>query len=114
MQNLEALERLEALQGDYRLVDVPDGATVYADPPYRDTDITAYGAFDFDAFDQWLGGVDFPVFVSEYTAPRGCIEVASIEHTSSMPATCNIVTTERIFVQERFADSVQVGEPTLF
>ena len=93
-------------------MDVPDGATVYADPPYRDTDITAYGAFDFDAFDQWLGGVDFPVFVSEYTAPRGCIEIASIEHTSSMPATCNIVTTERIFVQERFYDQCKV--PTLF
>ena len=114
MQNLEALERLEALQGDYRLVAIPDGATVYADPPYRDTDITAYGEFDFDAFDAWLNGVDFPVFVSEYTPPRGCIELASIEHTSSMPASCNVKTTERIFVQKRFADVVQVGEPTLF
>ena len=79
---------------------------MYADPPYRSTDTTAYGAFDFDAFDAWLGGVDFPVFVSEYACPPGCVEIASIDHTSSMPATCNVTTVEKIFVQERFADAV--------
>ena len=114
MQNLEALERLEALQGDYRLVDIPEGATVYCDPPYRGTDITAYGEFDFDAFDAWLGGVDFPVYVSEYNAPRGCVEIASKSHTSSMPANCNTRTIERIFVQERFADQYEPDQTTLF
>ena len=115
MQNLEALERLEALQGDYRLVSIPDGATVYADPPYRETDITAYGGnFDFDAFDAWLNGVDFPVFVSEYTAPRGCVEIACKSHTSSMPATCNTKTIERIFIQERFLDTYEPNQGVLF
>lgn len=52
------------------------------------------------------GGVDFPVFVSEYVCPPGCVEIASIDHTSSMPATCNVTTVEKIFVQERFADAV--------
>ena len=110
MQNLEALERL-----DYRLVDIPDGATVYADPPYRDTDCTAYGVdFDFDAFDAWLNGVDFPVYVSEYTAPRGCVEIACISKSSSMPATTNVKTTERIFVQEHFADQYKPDQQRLF
>jgi len=115
LERLQALERVEALQGDYRLVEIPDGATVYADPPYRGTpNSSRYGAFDFDAFDQWLAGVDFPVFVSEFDAPTGCVEVAQTERTTSMSATTTDMRTERIFVQERFADSVQVGEPTLF
>lgn len=97
------------------MVNIPEGSTVYADPPYRDTDITAYGGqFDFDAFDAWLGGVDFPVYVSEYTAPRGCVEIARKSHTSSMPSTCNAETVERIFVQERFADQYEPDQCRLF
>jgi hypothetical protein len=97
------------------MVEVPEGATVYADPPYRGTaNSIRYGEFDFDAFDQWLNGVDFPVFVSEFDAPAVCVEVAQTERTTSMAANTTDTRTERIFVQERFADSVQVGEPTLF
>lgn len=113
MQNLEALERLEAKRLDYRLVEIPEGATVYADPPYRGTNCDAYCDFDFDAFDAWLGGVDFPVYVSEYTAPMGCVEVASIERTSSMPAHNNQTVTERIFVQERYAHLYQPSQTAL-
>ena len=94
---------------------VPEGATVYADPPYRGTANSArYGAFDFDAFDAWLGGVDFPVFVSEYDCPPGCVEVAHTERTTTMSASSTSTRTERIFLQERFADTVQIGEPSLF
>lgn len=62
----------------------------------------------------WLAGVDFPVFVSEYDAPSGCVEVASTERTVSMSATARGTATERLFVQERFADSVIIGHPKLF
>ena len=99
------MQGLQGLQGDYRLVDIPDGATVYADPPYRSTkNSSRYGSFDFDAFDMWLAGTDFPVFVSEYDAPDGCVEVASTERMTSMAANGTSARTERIFVQERFAD----------
>ena len=102
-EGVERLQGLQGLQGDYRLVDIPEGATVYADPPYRGTpNSSRYGAFDFDAFDQWLGGVDFPVFVSEFDAPAGCVEIASTERTTSMAANTTDKRTERIFVQERF------------
>lgn len=115
---LERARRLQGLQGlqcDYRLVDIPEGAVVYCDPPYRSTaNSSRYGAFDFDAFDMWLGGVDFPVFVSEFDAPAGCVEVASTERVTSMSATSTDTRVERMFVQERFADQVQVGEPALF
>ena len=103
---LERVTRLQGLQGlqcDYRLVDIPEGATVYADPPYRGTpNSSRYGGFDFAAFDQWLAGVDFPVFVSEFDAPDGCVEIAQTERTTSMSATTTDKRTERIFVQERF------------
>lgn len=44
------------------------------------------------------------MFVSEYDAPEGCVEVASTERMTSMAASATTVRTERIFVQERFAD----------
>lgn len=76
LERLQGLERLERLQGlyvsqlDYRDVAIPNGATVYADPPYRGTECKQYvGEFDFGAFDEWLASVDFPVFVSEFTPP---------------------------------------------
>lgn len=116
LQNVEALERLQSLERlerlerlDYRLVDIPEGATVYCDPPYRSTPNSArYGKFDFAAFDAWLNGVDFPVYVSEYDAPTGCAEVASIAVKSTMSVANNdVCRVEKIFVQERFADEAR-------
>ena len=103
LERVSRLQGLQGLQGDYRLVDIPEGATVYADPPYRGTpNSSRYGAFDFDAFDAWLNGVDFPVFVSEFDAPEGCVEIARTQRTTSMAATSTDKRIERIFVQERF------------
>ena len=116
LQGLERLERLERLEGlevtrmDYRDVVIPDGATVYADPPYRGVSAAAYEQFNFDAFDGWLESVSFPVYVSEYTAPRGCVEVASMQKVSTMSAngkSQHVV--EKLFVQERFAHTAGGG-----
>ena len=107
LQGMVGLERVQGLtvtRGDYRDVDVPGGGTVYADPPYRGTNTKKYGSFNFGAFDRWLAEVDFPVYVSEYTAPAGCVEVASREKVCSMSANGKSMrSVERIFVQERFA-----------
>ena len=112
---LERVTRLQGLQGDYRLVDIPEGATVYADPPYRGTaNSSRYGAFDFDAFDAWLNGVDFPVYVSEFDAPAGCVEIANTKRTTSMSANSTDKRTEYIFVQERFADQYEPDQGRLF
>lgn len=115
LEGLERLERLERLQGleglevsnlDYRDVTIPSGATVYADPPYRGTSQSQYGGtFDHEQFDAWLAAVDFPVYVSEYTCPSGCVEVASTKRMCSAAASWNKETTERLFVQERFIDA---------
>lgn len=111
LQRLNRLKSLESLQGieysrqDYRNVKVPENAIVYADPPYRGTGCKGYEtAFDHKAFDRWLSDVPFMVITSEYTAPEGCIEVAKVKKQSSM-GTGNKggCTTEKLFVQERFA-----------
>lgn len=57
----EALQHAEVRFGDFdvTLGDVPDGASVYADPPYVPRDLTgtdtfvSYTAGGFDALDQW-------------------------------------------------------------
>jgi len=115
LERVTRLQGLQGLQGDYRLVDIPEGATVYADPPYRGTaNSSRYGAFDFDAFDAWLNGVDFPVYVSEFDAPAGCVEIANTKRTTSMSANSTDKRTEYIFVQERFADQYEPDQGRLF
>lgn len=101
---------LETSRCDYRNFDVPAGSTVYADPPYKSTTISQYGVgFDYDAFEDWLAEVDFPVFVSEYTCPKGCVEIATREAVSLADRSNARRVIERIFVQERFYDSVMAS-----
>ena len=85
----------------YNQVDIPNGAIVYADPPYRGMDIKGYlNTFDWEAFDEWLEYTPFMVIISEYTAPRGCVEVANISKINQFGN--NHKTIERLFVQKRF------------
>lgn len=117
IERLQGLESLKGLQGlevsnlDYRDVTIPSGATVYADPPYRGRSQGLYcGKFDHEQFDAWLAAVDFPVYVSEYTCPSGCVEIARVKKTCDFAESGNKETTERLFVQERFIDAaVSVG-----
>ena len=106
LQNLEGLQRLEGLQMDYRDVQIPSNAVVYADPPYKRTNCTGYKCdFDHESFEKWLAEVPFMVVISEYEAPSGCKEVASIKKQSSMGTGNKGGTeTEKLFVQERFAE----------
>ena len=106
LQRLQRLQSLERLQEDYVKVQIPDDAIVYADPPYKGTNCTGYKCeFDHMAFEQWLEKVPFMVIVSEYEAPAGCVEIASIKKQSAMgtgnKGGCK---TERLFVQEKFSN----------
>lgn len=106
LQNLEGLQNLERLQMDYRDVQIPSNAVVYADLPYKRTNCTGYKCdFDHELFEKWLAETPFMVVISEYEAPSGCKEVASIKKQSSM-GTCNKggTETEKLFVQERFVE----------
>ena len=110
LQSLESLQRLEnykkliITQKYYTELVIPDGAIVYADPPYKGTDIKCYLCqFDYEQFERWLDAVPFMVIVSEYTAPAGCAEIASIKKQCLRSSTnTGGTTTEKLFVQERF------------
>lgn len=103
--SVERLQRLQSLQSDYRSVHVPPGSVVYADPPYAGTECGEYGGFDHDAFASWLESCGELVIVSEYTAPRGCIEVARIKKQCSASANGKSQdATEKLFVHESQID----------
>ena len=117
LESLQSLQRLQSLQSlekyknnltitrkSYADVAIPDNDVVYADPPYKGTDVTGYKCdFDYAAFEKWLNEVPFMVIVSEYNAPAGCVEIASIKRQSTL-GTGNKggTNTEKLFVQERF------------
>lgn len=115
MERLEATERLEVLQGlklsksfevlrlDYRDVEIPEGATVYADPPYVDTRCEGYAEFEHSEYVEWLAQVQFMVVGSGYEIPDGCVEVAQRGKRKTMCATDNsTLAVEKLYVQERF------------
>lgn len=105
LQRLEGLrmDRLERLRVDYRDVDLPEDATIYADPPYRGTDYRGYagGSFDYHAFDAWLAECGRLVIVSEYTCPAGCVKIASRpKRVLSAPNNKQLVKDEGLYVHE--------------
>lgn len=109
LQSVESLQRLQRLQsdikvvqGDYQKLEIPRGATVYADPPYRETACKKYSGFDFKLFDKWLSEIPFPVIISEYTCPNGCVKIAEKEKICHMDTKTCKPTVEGLFIQERF------------
>ena len=120
LQSLQSLQRLQSPQSlqslqkyknnltitrkSYADVAIPDNAVVYADPPYKGTSQTGYKCdFDYAAFEKWLNEVPFMVIVSEYNAPSGCVEIASIKKQSKFgTGKKGRMNTEKLFVQERF------------
>ena len=104
-ERLQSLQSLQSLRRDYREVDMPDDSTVYCDPPYRNTNCRGYPGFDHDDFDGWLASCGHLVIVSEYTAPRGCVEVAKrVKQCSVSSNGKNQCVTERLFVHESHLD----------
>lgn len=68
---------LTILNLDYREVDVPRGAVIYADPPYRGAKKYGGETFDHDTFYDWCCRQTAPLFISERYMPEDrfiCIE----------------------------------------
>ena len=119
LENLSRLQRLQRLvsvsQRSYNEVKIPDNSTIYADPPYRGTNTSLYGDFDFDKFYEWVSNCGHMIIISEYTAPTHCVEVASIKTTSSMSANGKGQdVTERLFVQEEYEEEYRRAMGQLF
>ena len=72
--------------GGYEDVNPSPGDVVYCDPPYKGTSEYKDAGFNSDLFYSWaegLAGQGVYVFVSEYEAPEGWIEVYRKERLSS-------------------------------
>ena len=70
LRDVALLKDAEFVCGDYRALTIPEGAVVYADPPYAGT--TGYGErFDSDAFWDFVRGLSktHAVYISEENAP---------------------------------------------
>ena len=89
---------------------VQDATFYYCDPPYKNT--TGYtsneDAFDYERFENWLNTVDKPCIVSEYTAPRGCVEIAQTEKRCDFGSGAMTkdkgTRTEKLFIQSRYLE----------
>ena len=98
--------KLECSHKDYQDVTIPYNSTVYCDIPYIGCATYNEGKFDHNTFYEWWNAQDFPVFVSEYTAPDafGCIWQTTRRVTSG---NINYKTSvEKIFVQKRFQNII--------
>ena len=99
LQSLERLERLEVSRKDYREVEIPDGAVVYGDPPYKGTNQYKNAAFDSAAFYDWCGKQKTLVIISEYAMPDDRFAcVWSKTHTSKICSKGASKCVERLFV----------------
>lgn len=106
--NLEGISSdIACHSGDYQSVDIPEGAVVYCDIPYKGTGKYQFNdetrAFDHDRFYSWALSRNFPVFVSEYDMPEGFTCIAAVTRASSMSSVTTIKKIERLYVQDRFA-----------
>ena len=117
LQRLQSLQRLQTTSDDYQNVEIPDGAVVYCDPPYRGTSEYMNSGFDYGRFYYWLRSREYPVYVSEYAMPEDFVPVYERKKTCTLGYGNRTKTVEKIFVHERFADDVRrkiSGQPELF
>ena len=125
-QSLESLQRLERLQRlqsvtftsmSYDQLEIPDGAVVYCDPPYKGTDCRGYvRGFNHSKFYDWIEETAKRclVFISEYDMPRDRFEcVLEIKKQNLFRSTANKQGVERLFIPkgQRRTHAVQL---TLF
>lgn len=107
LERLQQLERLEVQlsTGNYDAVNIPAGAVIYCDPPYKGTAEYAEGQFNHDEFWGWARekAKEHKIFISEYTAPDDFISVYSFDRKSRLQPGAqqhNNQPREKLFVHE--------------
>ena len=117
LQSLESLESLERLQSleihnmSYECLEIPDGAIIYCDIPYKDTN-DYISEFNHEKFYDWCRNNKNLVFISEYSMPNDFHLVDQIEKRTTLSSTNNNTKTiERLYCNKPFKRPKQV---TLF
>lgn len=103
-RQLPFLCEMEFVCGDYKDVPVPDGAVVYADPPYFGTTKYKYG-IDHDEFWDYMRSLakrGCKVFVSEQNAPPDfkCVWEKQLKRTLDLNKNNLFTATEKLFTWE--------------
>ena len=97
LERLQSLERLESSGLDYRDVEIPEGAVVYADPPYKGCLGYNGTTFDSEAFIEWCRTTPATVYISEYSMPADFYLVDEFSHRATFSATTNNAVIERLY-----------------
>ena len=94
LQQLQRLQQLEQLEqpklqffcGDYFDFEIPDGAVIYCDPPYKGTAEYHEGAFDHNQFWNWVRekSETNKVYISEYQAPSDFKAILEFSQNSTL------------------------------
>jgi site-specific DNA-adenine methylase len=86
LERMERLERLEIYSKDYKEIEIPSGAVVYADPPYKGTATYSEGNFNHDEFWEYCRKLSKTnhVYISEYHAPSDFISILSFNQKSTL------------------------------
>ena len=88
LQNLQNLQRLQTTNKDYRELKFESNSVIYCDPPYKGT--ADYDtSFNHDDFYKWALNQDYPVYISEYDAPKEFTLVKQTAHRSTLSDTNN-------------------------
>ncbi len=96
-------ERLTISGKDYAEISIPRGGVVYADPPYEGTMEYNGAPFNHARFWEWCRTRDFPVYISEYSAPSDFVEIWRKNKTCTFSSHNNAKkTVEKLFVHQRF------------
>ena len=104
---IERLQSLQSLQSDYAEVDIPDGALIYCDIPYKGSNCGKYKGFDHERFYVWAEQQD-NIYISEYDMPDCFIPYARIEKNVLSAANGNSAkSTELIYTNQRTYDRLQ-------
>lgn len=103
MECYKGLKNAEFLCMDYRDVPIPEGAVIYADPPYAKTTGYYCGAFDSDAFWEYMRVLskDHLVFISEQIAPDDFVAIWEKSYRREIrKSTGSFTVTEKLFVHK--------------
>lgn len=106
LKDMETMKDTSFICSDYRTVPIPQGAVIYADPPYQGT--TGYSGSKFDSSEFWsymrfLAQTGHTVFVSEQTGPDDftCIWEKAFTRTLDRNKANQFKVSEKLFTYER-------------
>lgn len=103
------LSKVEFTNMDYKDYEFKEGDVVYCDPPYGDTKhfYNIKETFDHDQFWDWVRTRDYPIYVSEYSAPDDFVSIfekrrGGIQSRDGKNKTTTH--TEHLFIHKKFKE----------